>query len=278
MIRLLLTIFGAWLIFPIAAQQRSTHVYKTIAGKQLKLDVYTVETVGQTPKPVIIFFHGGGFIVGGRQLHADQCAYFVRKGIVAVSADYRLLAKGANPRTEVPKCIKDVKTAVRWVKLHAEEFNIDTSRVFLSGASAGGFLATAAALYRDINEDTDNLHVSVKAQALVLLNPAYTPQTRYTPSPEPYVSSACPPTIFFYGDQDKFKTGGKHFFNLLHQAAVPAEWWIADGENHSFYHKAGWNEAICKKSYNFLLKNELVMGEEEKEVPNFHLHGSHLSE
>lgn len=278
MIRFLLTVFGLSCFFSMRAQQVNTHVYKTIDGKQLKLDVYTAETISQAPQPVIIFFHGGGFIIGDRQLHADQCSYFTAKGMVAVSADYRLLAKGANPQTEVANCIKDAKSAVRWVKLHASKFNIDTSRVFLAGASAGGFLASAAALYGDINENTDNLNVSVKAQALILLNPAYTPEKRYTPPPARYISSACPPVIFFYGDQDKFKLGGEHFFNLLKKAGVSAEWWIANGETHSFYHKSGWNKAICRKSYNFLLKNGFAKGKYEKEVPDFYLHQTRSSQ
>lgn len=271
MIRLLLAVFVFSLITSAPARHIRTYVYKTIDEKQLSLDVYTAVTASTANKPVIIFFHGGGFVTGDRQVHADQCTYFANKGIVAVSADYRLLAKGANPQTEVPKCIKDAKSAVRWVKLHANEFNIDTNRVFLAGASAGGFLASAAALYHDINEETDSLDISVKAQALILLNPAYTPEKRYTPSPVRYISSACPPTILFYGDQDMFKTGGERFYHLLNKAGVLAEWWIANGETHSFYHKPGWNEATCRKSYNFLLKNGFINGEYEKEVPDFTL-------
>lgn len=257
--------------FSVSAQDASTHIYKIIDGKELKLDVYTPATPDKTIKPVIIFFHGGGLIIGTRELHKYQCSYFASKRMVAVSADYRLLAKGANPQTEVPKCIKDTKSAIRWIKLHAGEFNIDTNKVFLGGASAGGFLATAAALNKDINEEADHLDVSAKVQALILFNPAFTPETRYTPPLGPYISKSNPPTILFYGDKDKFKPGGDQFFNLLSKESVVSEFWVARGETHSFYNKQGWNEATSKKAYNFLLKNKLIKGKREKDVADFNL-------
>jgi len=259
------------LIISATAQEKSTYVYKTVDEKQLKLDVYTPTVSDQEKRPVVIFFHGGGFIIGTRELHKFQCQYFAQKGMVAVSADYRLLARGANPQTEVPKCIMDAKSAVRWVKQHAGKLNIDTNRIFLSGASAGGFLATAAALNKDINEETDELSIAVNAAALILFNPAYTPEKRYTPSLLPYISRANPPAILFYGDQDRFKPGGDKFFDLLVKKKRSSEFWIARGETHSFYNKQGWNDATCRKAYNFLVKNKLIKGEREKDVPGFEL-------
>ena len=268
---LLLFICSFFIAISTTAQEKSTYIYKTIEEKQLKLDVYMPEVADQKERPVVIFFHGGGFIIGTRELHKYQCTYFAQKGMVAVSADYRLLARGANPQTEVPKCIMDAKSAVRWVKQHAGEFNIDTNRIFLAGASAGGFLATAAALNTDINEKSDDLSITVNAAALILFNPAYTPEKRYTPSLLPYISSANPPTVLFYGDADKFKPGGDKFFNSLSKEKVVTAFWVAHGETHSFYKKPGWNEATCRKAYNFLVKNKLIKGKQEKEVPGFQM-------
>jgi len=253
------------------AQEKSTYVYKTIGEKQLKLDVYTPTVSDQKARPVIIFFHGGGFIIGSRSLHKYQCTYFAQRGMVAVSADYRLLARGADPKTEVPKCIMDAKSAVRWVKQYAEKFNVDTNKVFLAGASAGGFLATAATFVKDVNEKTDDLRISVDATALVLFNPAYTPDTRYTPSMPSLVSKESPPAVLFYGDQDRFKLGGDKFFNLLRKEKIPTTLWVASGENHSFYKLEGWNEATCNMAYNFLLENEFVTGLPEPDEPRFEL-------
>ncbi len=271
MMRLLMLIGSVLWTVSGVAQEKSTYVYKTVDKQRLKLDVYTPIASGQKQRPVIIFFHGGGFIIGTRELHKYQCAYFAQKGMVAVSADYRLLARGANPQTEVPKCIMDAKSAVRWVKQHAGKFNIDINRIFLSGASAGGFLATAAALNTDINEEADDLSITMNVAALILFNPAYTPEKRYTPSLLPYISRANPPTILFYGDQDKFKPGGDKFFNSLDKEKVVTEFWVARGETHSFYKKTGWNEETCRKAYNFLVKNKLIKGDREKDVPGFEM-------
>lgn len=269
---ILLAFFAAiFLVHEGIAQEKNTYVYKTVDEKELKLDVYLPDVPDLQVRPVIVFFHGGGFIIGSRSLHKYQCTYFAQRGMVAVSADYRLLSRGADPKTEVPKCIMDAKSAVRWVKQHAEKFNIDTNKLFLAGASAGGFLATAATLVQDVNENTDDLSISIDATALVLFNPAYTPETRYTPSMPSMVSKESPPAILFYGDQDRFKLGGDKFFNSLRQEKISASLWVAPGEDHSFYKLEGWNEATCNMAYNFLLENEFVTGHLENDVPRFEL-------
>ena len=255
-----LSIFFILITGSVNAQQ-STYIYKNFEGKDLSLDVYEpAKEFSTLKKPAIILFHGGGLVAGNRQGMKDQCTYFSDKGIVAISPSYHLISKDSKqPALEVQQCIKDTKSAIRWIKAHADQFGIDTNFVILGGGSAGAFLATVAAFNNDINESSDDINISVKGRALVLYNPAYVPETRYSPAPVNYVSgSAAPPSIFFFGSEDKFKPGGDKLYNRLAKEKVITELWVAKGEKHSFFNKEGWKEATNHKAYNFLIRLNLL--------------------
>ncbi|WP_198342281.1 alpha/beta hydrolase [Pedobacter psychrophilus] len=258
--------------FTAFAQEVSTYQYKNINGEQLKLDVYQPSTkTGNAP--VIIFFHGGGFVTGNKEQMKEQCLFFSERGFVTVSANYHLLPKGdPSAQSQVAQCIRDAKSAVRWIKENAEKLQLDTNMVLLGGGSAGGFLATEVALNNDINENSDNFKISTKAKALVLYNPAYIPEKRYNPNVLNLVNKLTPPSILFFGSEDKFKPGGEEFLKLLNQNKITSELWVAKGENHGFFNKEGWKEASNIKAINFLRKIGLAIGAQEKEPSDFALY------
>ena len=76
----------------------STYTYKQVDGESLRLDVYSPASRMKTGDrlPVIILFHGGSWKAGDRHQMRFQCRYFAAKGLVAVTADYRLLGKDAS--------------------------------------------------------------------------------------------------------------------------------------------------------------------------------------
>lgn len=262
------------IVCSFASAQVTTYSYKNVNGEQLKLDVYQSEIKSGQKSPVIILFHGGGLVTGNKEQMKVQCLFFSKRGFVTVSANYHLLPKGdPNAQSQVPQCIKDAKSAVRWVKENAEKLLVDTNMVLLGGGSAGGFLATEVALNNDINETSDNLKISTKAKALVLYNPAYIPEKRYNPSVLNFVSKSTPPSILFYGSEDKFKPGGEEFLKLLNQKDIASELWVAKGESHGFYNKEGWEQATNEKAINFLIKIGLAKGMQEKEPADFSLIG-----
>jgi acetyl esterase/lipase len=103
------------------------------------LDLYLPDTT--TPAPVIVFFHGGGWVGGSRNLVAQSLLRQIPKGFAVVSADYRLA-----PAVQFPVPLEDAKTAVRWVKAHAAQFHLRADMVFVAGSSAGGHLAAMVAV------------------------------------------------------------------------------------------------------------------------------------
>ncbi len=247
------------------AYEVKTRVYKRVGTEELKLDVYAPEGADKAQgagRTVIILFHGGSWISGDRGQLAQQCRYFVQQGMVAVTADYRLLKNGAVAKNGADKdsLIADARSVVRWVKRHAAEWHIDIARVVLGGASAGGHLATMAVLNADINDPADNLSISVTARALVLFNPAYSPGEDASVQPYSFGGSRLPPVIFFYGSKDKWKPAGDSLRMQLKKAGVDNEMWVAEGQVHGFFNKAPWTEATCIKAQAFLARLGLAGG------------------
>lgn len=139
-----------WLVLTVAlfctflapAQQRV--LYKQIDSTRLYLEYYTpTEQAVDARYPAMVFFFGGGW--NGRNFHQfrEHARYFADRGIVCFLADYRVnTLHGSTPFA----ALKDAKSAIRFVRKHADTFSIDPARVIASGGSPGGHLAAAAAL------------------------------------------------------------------------------------------------------------------------------------
>ena len=233
----------------------SSYVYKHVDGTDLTLDVYApaVSSAGGKRYPAVILFHGGAWKAGNRHQMRFQCLYFAARGMVAVTCDYRLMAKDASLKdTQRIMCLIDAKSAVRWVKSHAASLHIDTGNIVLGGGSAGGQLATMVALDRDINDPADDRSVSTRPQALVLFNPAY--QLDDDPRLEPFrfAPGSFPPAIMFFGSKDHWKHAGDSCFRRLSRAGAPVQMWVAPGQSHGFFNKQGWNSSTARQAASFL--------------------------
>jgi acetyl esterase len=92
--------------------------------------------------PVLLWFHGGGFVIGNLDTHDSACRLLAAKADCAVVAvDYRLA-----PEHKFPAAVEDCMAALRWVAMHAREIGADATRIAVGGDSAGGNLATVCAL------------------------------------------------------------------------------------------------------------------------------------
>lgn len=124
-------------------------VYSCAGGQDRLADVYVPD--GDGPFPAIIFLHGGGWRFGDRRLAPDLRRFFAESGFVMVSIDYRLSGEAI-----FPAAVIDTKTAIRWLRRHAADYNIDPERIGLWGSSAGGHLAAMAALSNARNSPRTN--------------------------------------------------------------------------------------------------------------------------
>ena len=109
-------------------------------GGTLKLRVYTPE--GTAPFPVIVFFHGSGFVLCSLDTHDGMCRNLCAgAGALVISVDYRLA-----PEHRFPAATDDCLAATRWAAAHAVELGGDPGRLVVAGDSAGGNLAAVTAL------------------------------------------------------------------------------------------------------------------------------------
>ena len=107
------------------------------ARERCKLDVY--HPVGASAVPTVIWFHGGGLTGGNRSIPSALKG----QGIAVVAVDYRL-----SPKAKAPAYIEDAAAAVAWTFKNIARYGGDTNRIFLSGHSAGGYLASLVTLDR----------------------------------------------------------------------------------------------------------------------------------
>ncbi|GIW16082.1 MAG: lipase [Tepidiforma sp.] len=115
---------------------------RTIPGPAGEIPVKIFTPAGQGPFPLVVYFHGGGWVIGSPATHTKLCAELAEgAGAVVVSVHYRLA-----PEHTPPAQLDDCVAAVRWAVDHAAELNADGSRFALAGDSAGGNLAACAAL------------------------------------------------------------------------------------------------------------------------------------
>ena len=95
-----------------------------------------------TPLAVLVFFHGGGWVIGDLETHDVLCRQLTAgSGVSVVSVDYRLA-----PEHKFPAAVDDAWAATRWVVAHAGELAVDARRLAVGGDSAGGNLAAVVAL------------------------------------------------------------------------------------------------------------------------------------
>jgi acetyl esterase/lipase len=105
---------------------------------RIRLRVYRQKSVAP-PTPVLIWLHGGGYVMGRPEVDEVRCARYVREsGITVVSVDYRCA-----PKHPFPAGLEDSYSALKWVESHSRELGVDAKRTAIGGESAGGGLAAS---------------------------------------------------------------------------------------------------------------------------------------
>ncbi|MDQ4091648.1 MAG: alpha/beta hydrolase, partial [Actinomycetota bacterium] len=148
------------LVPPASAGAQSIDVRRDVEygianGKRLLLDAYVPAGAGEERRPAVVMIHGGGWRVGDKASWQPEAERLAAKGWVAFSINYRLDEPSAFPAE-----VDDVQTAVKWVRAHAGEYGIDTTRIAALGDSAGGHLtAMLATLGRGPRDDGARIRV-----------------------------------------------------------------------------------------------------------------------
>jgi acetyl esterase/lipase len=246
-------------------------IYKQIQGGDLTLHIFNPPGHQFTDKtPAIVFFFGGGWVNGAPSVFYKQSAYLASRGMVAICADYRTSSRY---KTSPVECVKDGKSAMRWVRAHAAELGINPAQIAAGGGSAGGQVAAATATLDGFNEEGENTSVSCRPAALVLFNPVidngpngfgYDRVKEYWQafSPMNNIKTNMPPTLVMLGTADQLipVSTAEKFKSLIEQAGARCDLRLYEGEKHSFFNNAKYYETLLE-SDKFLTSLGFLKGE-----------------
>jgi len=123
-------------------------VIRTVDGHALTVDIHVPNGAG--PFPVLVYLHGGGWILGSPKTHRRVGYRFAEAGYLVFNVHYRLA-----PEHPFPGGFDDCVAAIRWAAAHAADYGGDADRLVVGGDSAGGNLAAAAAAALADDRDVD---------------------------------------------------------------------------------------------------------------------------
>jgi len=260
--------------YPPNLPDARVETYKTASNTQLKLWIFSPKNQQTTNGlPAIVFFFGGGWSSGSPEQFVEQCRYLAGRGMVAITADYRV-----KTRQDVKpfQCVADARSAIRWVRTNATKLGVDPNRIAAGGGSAGGHLAASTAFITEFDEPTEDKDISATPNALVLFNPALVlaPLDGYTfanvgtrvteerfgtkpekVSPAHHVKKGAPPAIIFHGKADTtvpYSTT-ETFAAEMKKAGNRCELIGFDGAPHGFFNRDPFFAQTLKATDTFLV-------------------------
>lgn len=227
-------------------------------GGDLPLRIYTPQQAGSAPSPVVVYFHGGGWVVGSIASHDALCRRMCsRSGCVFLSVDYRLA-----PEHKYPAAVDDAYAATAWAAAHAVELGGDPGKMAVAGDSAGGNLAAAVCL-----KARDQQGPAISAQVLIYPITDYLPDFKsYRTNGRDYFLTTdsvvwfwdhylgsklqatevlasplreedltgLPTALVLVAEFDPLLDEGLAYADRLEQAGVQVECFVADGQIHGF--------------------------------------------
>ena len=228
--------------------KKETRVFAVKDNQELKMDIYSTDSVFTSAQPGLVFVFGGGFKEGTRDatLYTAYFHYFADKGFKVVSIDYRLGMKGQKAPSifnnkplqhAIAMAVADLYSATDFLLQHADELNIDTSKIIISGSSAGA-MTVLQADYRKRDRrpsatalPNDFQYAGVIAFAGSIFSKEGTPSYDLNPAP----------TLFFHGSSDKLMPYSKtRFFKMGVFGSKPlAKRFKEQGYPYTFYTMEG---------------------------------------
>lgn len=226
-------------------------------GGNIPLRLY--QPLEQDGLPVVVYFHGGGWVIGDLETHDAMCRQLAAlSGAVVVAVDYRLA-----PENPYPAAIMDCYEAAYWVRRNIKELGVDEGKIFLAGDSAGGNLAATVALmvrqegifiprgqvliYPPLDCDFETASYKDNAEGYLLTRDTmcwfWDQYTNDVSRNEPYASplrepslKLLPPALVVTAEFDPLRDEGQAYAARLQKDGVAAELAHYEGVIHGFVH------------------------------------------
>lgn len=223
------------------------YTYKQTPQGDLKLYVYLPSDWQENDKrPAMVLFFGGGFIEGDPDQLAVIAQHFADRGVVVVCPDYRVWSRYYPEWTshtyEIGQCFEDGKSAVGWVREHAELLGIDPDAIVGMGTSAGGAIAAIAAMNNEDPSSKPNALVIMSAPLLEKSLSHFANQSDLVVkiSPFLYLNETTISTILLVGTADAYVEDARDFLVKAKGFGQNTELYTAQTGSHNFYGEWGW--------------------------------------
>ncbi len=236
---------------------------RKIPGPAGEIPVRVYTPTGKGPFPVLVYYHGGGWVVCDLETHDPICRSMAHEAAcIVVSVDYRLA-----PEAKFPAAVEDSYAALEWVAAHAPEINGDSTKIAVGGDSAGGNLAAVVSLlardrqgpalvfqlliYPSVASDHDFPSIQENGKGYMLeitdmewFASQYIPDGTDLKDPRlsPYWAEShrdLPPALVITAEFDPLRDEGEAYAQKLKEAGTPAQVLRYDGMIHGFYGMTG---------------------------------------
>jgi acetyl esterase len=231
-------------------------VYKSVGDAKLEMFIFNPpDHKPSDQRAAIVFFFGGGWANGSPGQFAEHCKHLAERGMVAMTADYRVRSRQG---VLADGCVRDAKSAIRWVRANARRLSVDPGKIVAAGGSAGGHLAACTGVIEGFDEADEDTSISSVPNAMALFNPAvvlapFGDYGKDSPkiaamsermsvkpielSPIHHVRAGLPPTIIFHGRDDKTVPyeSVELFAAAMKKAGNACELCGYDGQGHGFF-------------------------------------------
>ena len=232
---------------------------RTVPGPAGPIAVRVYRPEAKETLPVLIYFHGGGFVICSLDTHDGECRRLANaSGCAVISVDYRLA-----PENKYPAAVEDAYAATEYIAEHAAEFGIDPQRIAVGGDSAGGNLATVVATLArdrggpllkfqlliyplvDFADNSPSMQEYAKdyfltRESMDWFTDCYLPNRAAARQPSASPKNAedvrgLPPAMILTAEFDPLRDQGEAYARKLKSAGVPVELKRYDGMIHAFF-------------------------------------------
>jgi pectinesterase len=266
--------------YPYITEEKNI-AYCSSRERELKLDVFYPKEKSDKKRIAIIFIHGGGWRSGNKAMHYPLLQELAALGYVCITPEYRLSTEALYPAGA-----HDIKSAIRWLRKNAANYNIDVNKIVMSGHSAGGELAafmgatngmkafegdgcfkefsskvnavinvdgTLAFIHPESGEGDDSKRISA-ATHWFGYSKTENPDLWKLAAPLTHVGKHSPPFQFINSAVDRMHAGREDFIRILDQHKIYSEVNTFKGSPHTFILFKPWFDSTVACMDRFIRK------------------------
>jgi acetyl esterase/lipase len=254
-------------------------VYQGANNSLLKLDVWYQHDV-KTASPTLVYIHGGGWIFGIKEGSVLQFLPFLEKGWTVVNVEYRMASNSL-----APAAVEDTRCALRWIYRNAKQWRFDTSKIVLTGHSAGGHLSLITGMLPEGTGLDNQCYGEEKLNVAAIINwygvadvndlikgsnlknyavmwmgsQPNAEEIARRVSPLTYVRSGLPPILSIHGDKDDVVpySHSLRLHEALEKAKVPNQLLTIKDGGHGGFPQTDYVRSF-ETIWTFLRQNKIV--------------------